>query len=246
MRLSPSRWCPALQPPLLWPLCPELSAEQRGHYEHMLDTVLLLHTRLLSLVCNLEARSHRRGCCLNQTRSPPETRRPHRGLSPGGGPLLRWPSSNSRAGETVLYSLATSTRKWKIETSWQKLLDVVYSNKGAIKCTLEMKTKRSMNLSSLKSSCNYTYVKKLLDNHNKQYIKGFRSATVKDRKFAYCQIDKVKTWFCQSGIMSVLCVSWSGCGCMSSVCLYCWVTGSASESRAEHTGGLKEEQPTSE
>lgn len=43
-----------------------------------------------------------------------------------------------------------------------------------------------------------------------------------------------------------LCVLWSGCVCFSSVCLYCWVTGSASKSPAEYKGGLKEEQPASE
>lgn len=37
----------------------------------------------------------------------------------------------------------------------------------------------------------------------------------------------------------VNCVSWSGCGCVSSVCLYCWVTGSASKSPAERTRQAK-------
>ena len=62
----------------------------------------MLHSRLSSLAYNLEALSRRRGCCLNLTHYPTERRRPHWGLSPGGGPSLRWPSSNSNTGEMVV------------------------------------------------------------------------------------------------------------------------------------------------
>lgn len=112
--LSPNHWCPAPWPPLLWPLSPELCAERLVHYRRMPGTVWMPHARLLSLARTLEAPSHRRGCCLNRTRSLTEKRHPHQGLSLGGGPLLHWPSSNSRTGEMVVYPLATSTRKLKI------------------------------------------------------------------------------------------------------------------------------------
>lgn len=111
MRLSPSHWYPAPWPPLLWPLSPELSAESWVRYGRMLDTVLTPDARLLSPACTLETQSHRRGCFLNQTHSQTETHRPHLGLSPGAGPLLQWPSSNSRTGEITVYLFATSTRK---------------------------------------------------------------------------------------------------------------------------------------
>lgn len=42
--------------------------------------------------------------------------------------------------------------------------------------------------------------------HTVAYRNGFRSATLTDQQFVYCQIDVGKTWVYPSGIMSVLSV----------------------------------------
>lgn len=98
MRLSPSHWCPAPSPLLLWPPSQALSAERPVHYGRTLDTVLMLHSHFLSLACSLEAPSHPKECYLSLTLSRMETLRYCQGLIPGGGPPLQWPSS-SRTGE---------------------------------------------------------------------------------------------------------------------------------------------------